>query len=102
MLDPGFGFAKNASEDLHLMARFSELKALGLPWLVGTSRKRFIGAVTGQERAEDRDIGTAATTVILRLAGAAIFRVHDVATNREALAMADAVLAARLQKDGDR
>lgn len=102
MLDPGFGFAKHASEDLHLMARFSELKELGLPWLVGTSRKRFIGAVTGQERAEDRDIGTAATTVILRLAGAAIFRVHDVATNREALAMADAVLAARLQKDGDR
>ncbi len=101
VLDPGFGFAKNGPEDIHLMARFTELKELGLPWMVGTSRKRFIGTVTGQERPQDRDIGTAATTVILRLAGAAIFRVHDVATNRDALAMADAVLAARVKKEDE-
>lgn len=98
VLDPGFGFAKNRDEDFQLMARFHALQDLGLPWLVGTSRKRFIGAVTGRELPDDRDIGTAATTALLRMAGASIFRVHNVATNRDALRMADAVLAAR--KDG--
>ncbi len=101
VLDPGFGFAKNARHDLELMARFEELRVLGLPLLAGTSRKRFIGGVTGRELAADRDVGTAATTVLLRLAGATIFRVHNVAANWEALAVADAVLAARRHADGD-
>ncbi|MBX3529722.1 MAG: dihydropteroate synthase [Rhizobiaceae bacterium] len=92
VLDPGFGFAKEtAEENLELMARFEALHALGFPLLVGTSRKRFVGAVTGREPA-DRDAGTAATSVILRLKGAAIFRVHDVAINRDALLFADAML----------
>lgn len=91
VLDPGFGFAKDANENLRLIARFRELQSLGFPHLVGTSRKRFIGAVTGRE-GDDRDIGTAATSVALRLKGAAIFRVHNVAMNRAALDMADAVL----------
>jgi dihydropteroate synthase len=94
ILDPGFGFAKDGNDDLVLMARFAELHELGFPLLAGTSRKRFIGAVTGREKADERDVGTAATTAILRLAGAAIFRVHDVASSRDALRMADAVLAA--------
>ncbi|MBZ9788912.1 dihydropteroate synthase [Rhizobium sp. 3T7] len=94
VLDPGFGFAKDTDENIELMARFGELHRLGLPLLAGTSRKRFVGAVTGREAA-DRDGGTAATTVLLRLAGAVIFRVHDVAINRDALAIADAMLAAR-------
>ncbi|MGK9050838.1 dihydropteroate synthase [Neorhizobium petrolearium] len=94
ILDPGFGFAKNRDEDVELMARFAELHRLGFPLLAGTSRKRFTGSVTGREKPDERDVGTAATTVILRLAGAAIFRVHNVAVNRDALAMADAVLAA--------
>jgi dihydropteroate synthase len=94
VLDPGFGFAKNAEEDLELLARFEALRRFGLPLLVGTSRKRFIGAVTGRD-AGDRDVGTAATSVILRLQGAAIFRVHNVAINRDALAVADAILATR-------
>ena len=94
VLDPGFGFAKDRFEDVELMARFAELHALGFPLLAGTSRKRFIGTITGVEQASDRDFGTAATTVILRLAGAAIFRVHNVKANCSALAMADAVLAA--------
>lgn len=93
-LDPGFGFAKDTDENLELMARFAELHALGYPLIAGTSRKRFIGAVSGREM-EDRDIATAATTAILRLEGASIFRVHDIAANRDALAMADAVLAVR-------
>ncbi|MEZ5811326.1 MAG: dihydropteroate synthase [Rhizobiaceae bacterium] len=92
MLDPGFGFAKDVDENLALMARFEELHALGFPLLVGTSRKRFVGAVTGRD-GDDRDLGTAATSAILRLKGAAIVRVHDVATNIDAVRMADAVLA---------
>lgn len=94
VLDPGFGFAKDTDENLELMARFGELHRFRLPILVGTSRKRFLGAVTAQE-AQDRDVGTAATTALLRTAGAAIFRVHDVAINRDALAVSDAMLAAR-------
>ncbi|AYM57055.1 dihydropteroate synthase [Agrobacterium fabrum] len=93
VLDPGFGFAKDESENVALIARFGELAAFGLPVLAGTSRKRFIGSLTGRDVAEERDIGTAATTAILRLAGASIFRVHNVAATRDALAIADAVLA---------
>ena len=91
VLDPGFGFAKDPDENLALMRRFGELRRLGFPWMVGTSRKRFVGHVTGRDEA-GRDAGTAATSVILRLAGAAVFRVHDVAINKDALAFADAML----------
>ncbi|MCK3777404.1 dihydropteroate synthase [Ensifer sesbaniae] len=94
VLDPGFGFAKDTDENLELMARFAELHRFGRPFLVGTSRKRFIGAVSGREAA-DRDVATAATTALLRAAGASIFRVHDVANSRDALAMTDAMLMAR-------
>ncbi|WP_425499222.1 dihydropteroate synthase [Hoeflea poritis] len=96
VLDPGFGFAKDADENIELMARFAELHALGYPLVAGTSRKRFIGAVSGRDM-DRRDIATASTTAMLRLEGAAIFRVHDVAANRDALAMADAVVARRLE-----
>jgi len=91
ILDPGFGFAKEANENMDLIAGFERLHELRRPWLVGTSRKRFLGSITGREAA-DRDVGTAATSVALRLAGAAIFRVHDVATNADALKVADAIL----------
>lgn len=92
VLDPGFGFSKEtAADNLEVLARFDELHALGLPLLAGTSRKRFLGSVTGRAAA-DRDVATAATTVLLRRAGAAIFRVHNVAINRDALAVADAIL----------
>lgn len=95
VLDPGFGFAKeNAEENLELMARFNALLRLDLPFLVGTSRKRFVGTVTGRDAA-DRDAGTAATSAILRLQGASLFRVHNVAINRDALMVADAILSTR-------
>lgn len=94
VLDPGFGFAKDTDENLELMARFAELHRFELPFLIGTSRKRFLGAVTGRGPAE-RDAATAATTALLRMAGAAIFRVHDVANSRDALMMADAMLNAK-------
>ena len=100
VLDAGFGFAKEtAEENLDLMARFSELNALGFPLMAGTSRKRFIGTVTGRDAA-DRAAGTAATSVILRLKGADLFRVHDVAFNVDALALADAMLARETERAG--
>ncbi|NTE86459.1 dihydropteroate synthase [Agrobacterium rubi] len=98
MLDPGFGFAKDTPENVALMSRFDELAAFGLPILAGTSRKRFIGALTGRDDAEKRDVGTAATTAILRLAGAHVFRVHNVSMTRDALTIADAILAHKKQK----
>ncbi|UGX86930.1 dihydropteroate synthase [Phyllobacterium meliloti] len=94
VLDPGFGFAKETEENLALIRRFGELKAFGYPFLAGTSRKRFLGAVTGRD-ADERDAATAATSAILRLAGADVFRVHDVKTNRDALVMTDAILQQR-------
>ncbi|WP_312857819.1 dihydropteroate synthase [Mesorhizobium zhangyense] len=97
LLDPGFGFAKDSEENLQLMARFSELHALGFPWLVGTSRKRFVGYVSGKD-SEARDAATAATSVVLRLKGAALFRVHNVAINADALAVADAIFARETAK----
>lgn len=94
VLDPGFGFGKDAPENIEIMAHFDRLAELGFPFLVGTSRKRLLGSLIGREP-QDRDIGTAATSVILRIKGAAIFRVHNVAANRDALAVADAVLSQR-------
>jgi dihydropteroate synthase len=100
VLDPGFGFAKGSDENLDLMARFRELHGFGLPLLVGTSRKRFVGHVTGRDP-DQRDMGTAATSVILRLKGAALFRVHNVAINVDALAFADAMLAREKPPEAD-
>ncbi|UGY08997.1 dihydropteroate synthase [Phyllobacterium pellucidum] len=97
VLDPGFGFAKDTAENIALMDRFAELAAFGYPFLAGTSRKRFLGATSGGE-GEQRDVATAASSALLRLAGADIFRVHNVAMNRSALALADAMLAARRER----
>lgn len=94
VLDPGFGFAKYAADNLELMARFGELAELDFPWLVGVSRKRFLGEVTGRDTAE-RDVATAAACALLRMGGAAIFRVHEVGSARDALRVADAVLDAK-------
>lgn len=95
MLDPGFGFAKETPEDnFELMARFESLHRFGLPLLAGTSRKRFLGSATGRA-AEERGVATAATTAILRTMGAHVFRIHDVAFNRDAMMVADAMLSAR-------
>lgn len=98
VLDPGFGFAKDEQENLELMARMHELGRYEYPWLVGLSRKRFLGSVTGRDTGE-RDIATAATSALLRMQGAAIFRVHDVRANMDALKIADAVMAAARKED---
>jgi dihydropteroate synthase len=94
VLDPGFGFNKETvEENTDLLARFAELHELGYPLLVGTSRKRFLGTLTGRD-ATGRDVATAATTALMRRAGAAVFRVHHVAINRDALMVADAIVKA--------
>lgn len=95
VLDPGFGFGRDPADDIPLMARMAELQALAQPLLIGTSRKRFLGTILHESDPLKRDIATSATSVALRLAGGAIFRVHNVAFNRDALAVADAILQSR-------
>jgi dihydropteroate synthase len=96
VLDPGFGFGKSPGQNLELLARFSELGRLGFPLLAGTSRKSFIGKVTGRDN-PDRLIGTIVTNVVAALAGAAIARVHDVAEHVEAMRMIAAIRGAGRQ-----
>lgn len=91
-LDPGIGFAKTAEQNLELLRRLPELCALGFPAVVGTSRKRFIGRVTGVEDPQDRLEGTLASCVLALQAGASILRVHDVRAASRATAVAWAVL----------
>ncbi len=86
-LDPGFGFAKTAEQNLRLLDQLPALMTLGRPILVGPSRKRFLGSVTGREVGE-RDAATAAACVLAWERGARLFRVHNVAVTRDALAVA--------------
>ncbi len=90
VLDPGIGFAKDAAMNLNLLRNIDRLHVLEQPLMLGTSRKRFLGAITGQE-AVDRDSATAATTAITRSAGVALFRVHAIDQNRDAVRVADAI-----------
>ncbi|WP_180897495.1 dihydropteroate synthase [Martelella soudanensis] len=99
VIDPGFGFGKDSDDNLAIMTHLERLHTLGLPLLIGTSRKRFVAALAGADDNLSRDFATAATTALLRLAGGAIFRVHNVAANRAALAAADAIISRRY---GDR
>ena len=91
ILDPGFGFAKDAAENVEILARLEQLCDWEYPILIGTSRKRFIGSLTGREEPRDRVFGTVASNVIALMKGATIFRVHDVAAHKDALAVAHAV-----------
>jgi len=91
VLDPGFGFAPSIDHDVPILRELERLHQLGYPLLVGTSRKRFLGSITGREPTA-RGAATAATSVIARQKGAAIFRVHDIEVNKDALAVADAVI----------
>lgn len=91
IIDPGIGFGKTPEQNLVLMRRLGELRSLGLPLLVGASRKSFIGLTLGLP-ADQRDEGTAATTVLAIQAGADIVRVHNVRINVRAARMVDAIL----------
>jgi dihydropteroate synthase len=91
-IDPGIGFGKTLEHNLELLGRLRELTALGRPLVLGTSRKSFLGKITGRETAE-RVPATLATVVMAYERGAQVFRVHDVAPARDALAVAAATLA---------
>ncbi len=93
-LDPGIGFGKTVDHNLELLRRLDEIAAIGRPVVVGTSRKSFLGTITGREPA-GRAVATAATNVLALERGASIFRVHDVAETHDALRVAAATLRGR-------
>lgn len=90
VLDPGFGFAKNAAQNLELLDRLDEIVQLGYAVLAGTSRKSFIGAVLDLPESERLE-GTAATVAWALARGAHIVRVHDVAEMSRVVTMAQAI-----------
>ena len=90
-VDPGIGFGKSVDGNLEILQRLAELKTLGRPILLGTSRKSFIGKVLGSVSPDDRLNGSLATVALGVAAGAQILRVHDVAASREVAMMASAI-----------
>ena len=99
ILDPGIGFAKNKDQNLELLRNLARLRHHeGLheyPWLIGTSRKKFVGTVTGVSEAEHRSWGTAATVAATIREGADIVRVHDVEEMAQVARMTDAIYRVR-------
>ena len=95
LLDPGIGFGKTVAHNLELLRRLDELSELGRPVVVGTSRKSFLGRLAGAPESSQLLAGTLATNVLALERGASVFRVHDVAPAREALAVAAATLGER-------
>ena len=96
LLDPGIGFGKTVEHNLELVRRLDELAALGRPIVIGTSRKTFLGRLApGSPGPLRRLPGTIATSVLALERGASVFRVHDVAPVRDALAVAAASLGGR-------
>jgi len=89
-LDPGIGFAKTAAHNLEILRRLSEFSSIGLPLLVGSSRKSFIGRTLKRET-DQRVFGTAATVALAVQGGAHILRVHDVREMRDVADMAHAI-----------
>jgi dihydropteroate synthase len=92
-LDPGIGFGKTVEHNLELLRRLDEIVAIGRPVVVGTSRKSFLGKLTGGRPEGERLAGTIATNVVALERGASIFRVHDVAAVGDALRVAAATVA---------
>ncbi len=91
VLDPGIGFGKTLEHNLALLAHLDALAEVGYPVLVGTSRKSFIGQLTGQP-VETRLSGSLASVAVAIARGADIVRVHDVRETRQAVAVADAIV----------
>jgi dihydropteroate synthase len=85
--DPGIGFGKTLAHNLALLASLSLFHGLGVPLLLGASRKRFIGGVSGGETPQSREPGSYAAAIAGAAQGVQIIRVHDVAGTRQALAV---------------
>ena len=98
LVDPGIGFGKTPAQSIEVLHRLGELKAAldGLPMLVGTSRKRFIGEILGGAQPSERVEGTAATVALAIAAGADVVRVHDVAEVMKTVRVADAIVRATI------
>jgi dihydropteroate synthase len=94
ILDPGIGFGKSRRQNIDALHRLPELRAMGFPVLVGTSRKSLIGAITGRP-AQERLAGTIASNVLAVAHGAEIIRVHDVAPHVDAVRVAETLLGRR-------
>jgi dihydropteroate synthase len=93
LIDPGIGFGKTVAHNLELLARLGEFLDLGRPVVIGTSRKSFLGRLTGRD-VDDRVAATIATNVLAYERGARIFRVHDVGPVRDALTVTAATVSA--------
>ena len=91
-VDPGIGFGKQLEHNLALLAGLSELAKLGFPLMVGTSRKAFLGKLTGIKDPHQRDVATVATVAVLARS-ADVFRVHNVALCQQALAVGIAIVS---------
>jgi dihydropteroate synthase len=91
VVDPGIGFGKRPEDNLAILRRLPELRALGRPILVGPSRKSFLAAVLGGRPPEGRLFGTAAAVAAAAAAGAEAVRVHDVAAMRDVVLVAGAI-----------
>jgi dihydropteroate synthase len=98
-LDPGIGFGKTLDHNLELLRRLGELGELGRPIVVGSSRKSFIGKLTGRE-VDQRLGGTVASNVLAVLAGADVVRVHEILELRQAVDVAEAIVGRRDWRDG--
>ncbi len=96
VIDPGIGFGKTFDQNLTLINRLDSFKNLGVPILVGPSRKAFLGKIVDEPIASRRDGATAATVVAAVLRGASIVRVHDVPRTVEACRVADAIMRERI------
>jgi dihydropteroate synthase len=94
ILDPGIGFGKCREDNLRLLAELGRFVASGYPVLLGTSRKRFMGAICGESRPTELLGATVATTALGVAQGVKIFRVHDIRPNRQAADVAAAIWAA--------
>lgn len=93
--DPGLGFGKTVEQNFELIARTQELAALGFPVLCGASRKSFIGKASGVTAPAQRVSGSVAAALAMYAGGARLFRVHDVAPHREALAVMEIIRRTR-------
>ena len=95
LVDPGIGFGKTMEHNLELLGRLDELVALGFGVVIGTSRKSFLGRLTGRANPDERVAATVASCILAYERGASVFRVHDVAPVHDGLQVAAATVSPR-------
>jgi dihydropteroate synthase len=99
--DPGFGFGWRPELNIEMLRRLGELRVIGMPLLIGTSRKSTIARVLGGAAVDERLFGTAATVALAIANGADIVRVHDVREMRQVVRLADAIVRGWTPEDGE-